>query len=186
MLMLSACSKNDEKQAGQTEESIKQEYLQNGSEIAQLTQAELMKNVSRAMQKGGPVYAIEYCNVHALSIKDSLSRTHDCEIQRIALKYRNPMDEPQTELAREQLIRYKQAHEKGENLQPEVYLFDERVEYYKPIFVAMETCLRCHGQPGTDIAEATLAELEERYPDDLATGYELNDFRGAWKITFKR
>lgn len=184
--MIFSCSNNEEKQAAKEEESVKQEYLQKGGKIANATQAELMKNVKQAMKKGGPVYAIEFCNVHALSIKDSLSHLHDCEIQRIALKYRNPMDEPQTERGKEQLNRYKRAHQDGETIKPEVYVFDDRIEYYKPIFIAMETCLKCHGEPGKDIADATLEEINERYPDDLATGYALNDFRGAWKITFRK
>ena len=99
--MISSCSKNE--QSVQKEDSIKQEYLQKGAEIANLTQAELLKNVSYAMEKGGPEYAIEFCNIRALSLKDSLSRLNNCQIRRIALKYRNPVDMPQTEKEKEQL-----------------------------------------------------------------------------------
>jgi len=38
----------------------------------------------------------------------------------------------------------------------------------------------------SEIAEETLKKIKERYPEDLAAGFELNDFRGAWKVTFKR
>ncbi len=31
-----------------------------------------------------------------------------------------------------------------------------------------------------------LEMIKARYPDDLATGFTLNDFRGAWKITFTK
>ena len=184
LIMISSCSKSE--QTAQEEDSIKQEYLQKGVEIANLTQTELLKNVSHAMKKGGPGYAIEFCNIRALSLKDSLSRLNNCQIRRIALKYRNPVDRPQTEKEKEQLNQYQDAYQKGESLKPTVYLFNDRIEYYKPIIMAKEACLKCHGDPGKDIAEKTLEKIKERYPNDLATGFALNDFRGAWKITFKK
>jgi len=182
--MISSCSKSE--QTAQKEDSIKQEYLQKGVEIANLTQTELLKNVSRAMKKGGPGYAIEFCNIRALSLKDSLSHLNNCQIRRIALKYRNPVDMPQTEKEKEQLNQYQDAYQKGESLKPTVYLFNDRIEYYKPILIDNVTCLKCHGDPGKDIAEETLVMIKERYPNDLATGFALKDFRGAWKITFKK
>jgi len=177
---LFACSSKDQK-----DDVLQQQYLQKGAEIAQLTQAELLKNVSQAMHKGGPGYAIEFCNLQALAIKDSLSRAHDCRIQRLAVKYRNPVDMPQSETEKKQLNYYQQAFEKGQPLQPEVYQFDDHIEYYQPIMLSKEACLKCHGTPGRDIAAVTLQKIKERYPDDRATGFALNDLRGAWKITFR-
>ncbi len=165
-------------------ESIRQEYLQKGGEIANQTQSELLINVSNAIKKGGPAYAIDYCNLRALPLKDSLSRLNNCQIRRIALKYRNPADMPQTEKEKEQLNQYLLAYQKGESIEPEVYLFKGRIEYYQPILIAMEACLKCHGDAGKQIEEETLQKIQAHYPDDLATGFELNDFRGAWKITF--
>jgi hypothetical protein len=179
-----SCSKSE--QTSQKEDSIKPEYLQKGAEIANLTQAELLKKVSHAMKKGGPGYAIEFCSIRALSLKDSLSRLNNCQIRRIALKYRNPVDMPQTEKEKEQLNQYQDDYRKGETLKPAVYLFSDRIEYYQPIIMAKEACLKCHGDPGKDIAKETLEKIKERYPNDLATGFALNDFRGAWKITFKK
>jgi hypothetical protein len=49
----------------------------------------------------------------------------------------------------------------------------------------MPACLQCHGQPGTDINEATMAQIKNLYPEDHATGYKLGDVRGLWKVTFK-
>lgn len=184
LFIIFSCSDNKEKQTDQ-QNSVKKEYLQKGDEITNLTQAELLKNVSQAMQKGGPGYAIEYCNLRALALKDSLSKLHNCEIRRIAIKYRNPVDMAQTETETNQLNAYQDAFQKGEKLEPNVYMFDDRVEYYKPIMLAKEACLKCHGEPGKEIAEETMAKIKERYPMDRATGFAMNDFRGAWKVTFK-
>ena len=186
VFLIFSCGQRGEKQSSQKEESVKQEYLLKGGEIANLTQSELLINVSNAMKKGGPVYAIEFCNLRALPLKDSLSQVHNCQIRRIALKYRNPVDKPQTEKEEEQLNQYQLAYEKGETISPEVYLYSDRVEYYQPITMAMEACLKCHGDPGAQISEETLEKIKVHYPNDLATGFAMNDFRGAWKITFKK
>ena len=184
--MISSCGQRKEKKAAQKEESIKQEYLQKGGEIVSLTQSELLKNVSHAMKKGGPGYAVDFCNLRAMFLKDSLSRLNNCQIRRIALKYRNPVDMPQTKKEKEQLYQYQAAYQKGESIKPKVYFFDDRIEYYQPIIMAKEACLKCHGDPGKQIAEETLEKIKARYPNDLATGFALNDFRGAWKITFMK
>lgn len=181
---ISSCGSGEKKQAIQNEESLKQEYLQKGEQIASQTQTELLKNVSFAMSKGGPEHAIGFCNVRALPIKDSLSRLHNCQISRISSKYRNPADKPQSEMEKDQLKLYELAFQKGGSINPEVYFFDDRVEYYQAITIAMEACLKCHGDPATQITEGTLSKINTLYPNDLATGYALNDFRGAWKITF--
>lgn len=166
------------------EEQIKQEYLKKGDEITNLAQGELLKNVSLAMKEGGPVYAIEFCNVRALPILDSLSTANNCQIKRIAIKYRNPADKPQNKQEEEQLNEYLAAHSNSMPLKPKVFLSESSIEYYKPIMLGMDACLKCHGSPGTQIDEATLIKIQELYPDDLATGFAIKDFRGAWKITF--
>ena len=183
-LMISSCGQNKEK-AAQKKESTRQEYLQKGGDIANMAQSELLKNVAHAMKTGGPGYAIDFCNLRALSIKDSLSNLNNCEIRRIASKYRNPVDKPQTKTEEDQLDRYLVAHQKGDTLKPEVYLFDQSVEYYQPILINSGACLLCHGIPGTQIADETLQKIKAQYPNDLATGFALDDFRGAWKITFQ-
>jgi len=183
--MISSCGINKEK-AAQNEESIKQEYFLKGGEIVDLAQTELLKNVSHAMKTGGPGYAIDFCNTRAMLLKDSLSQLNNCEIRRIATKYRNPVDMPQTETEKDQINKYQVAHQEGESLNPEIYLFDDRIEYYQPIILDKGACLICHGDPGKQIADETLEKIKARYPNDLATGFTLDDFRGAWKITFMK
>ena len=52
------------------------------------------------------------------------------------------------------------------------------------IFLGMETCLKCHGRVGHEIANETYAVISKLYPEDKATNYRLGDFRGAWKVRF--
>lgn len=186
LLFILSCNSKEQNQTSLDVDSIKQIYLKKGEEIAVKTQTELLANVSQAMKKGGSGYAIEFCNINALALKDSLSQLYNCQIKRIALKYRNPIDMPQTEQEKEQLNRYQEDFQKGNLLQHNVYLFDNRIEYYKPIMITKDACLKCHGDPNNQIANETMEKIRERYPNDLATGFLLNDFRGSWKITFDR
>ena len=103
IVLISSCGIKEEKTA-QKVESIKQEYLQKGGDIVNLSQTELLKNVSYAMKKGGPGYAIDFCNTRAMLLKDSLSRLNNCQIRRIAIKYRNPEDKPHTKTEKRSII----------------------------------------------------------------------------------
>lgn len=185
LLLGSSCGMNRSSEP-KSDSALKVEYLEKGKAIVQVAQPELLKNVSRAMGEGGPVHAIDFCHLRALDIKDSLSSVYDCEIRRIALKYRNPEDRPQTGLDTEVLDQYLSSHTKGEDLAPQVHVFDKKVEYYQPIVLANGACLLCHGKAGEQISDETMVTIRDLYPEDQATGFEMNDFRGAWKITFQR
>lgn len=184
-ILISSCGLNREKTL-QYEDSLKQKYLNKGEEIVHVTRSELLKNVSHAMKTGGTSYAIDFCNLRAMELKDSLSRLNNCQIQRIALKYRNPLDKPQSKTEEDQLYQYQLAVEKGDSIKPRLYIFDDRIEYYQAIVIDNGACLICHGKPGTQIADEILERIKARYPDDLATGFAIHDFRGAWKITFMK
>lgn len=157
-----------------------EKFTKAGEEISVLAQGTLLKNVGAAMAKGGPEYAVEFCNLKASSIIDSLNAQYNCTINRVSDKNRNP--EARLNKLEQKLWEQFESGKMGNTLVPK----DGTVVYYKPIKIAMPACLKCHGTPGTDINEATAEKLLNLYPEDLATGYALNDFRGLWKIEFKR
>lgn len=165
--------------------SNKNQFLEKGKHITTATQKELLKNVSSAMQRGGPVYAIDFCNTRAMELTDSLSEAYNCTIERISLKNRNPDNYPDSKPEKQQLLAYEKMHEKGKHIMPTVRFVNGNVVYYKPILVGMETCLKCHGTPENGMSEQTREQLTCLYPQDKATGYELHDFRGSWKVTFE-
>ncbi len=166
------------------EKAVKEKYLQIGKQVAISTQAELLKEVQGAIASRGPAYAVKYCNIEALELKDSLSARNNCTIQRLSMKYRNPADKPVTEVEIEQLKSYENLYRKGEILTPAVHITGDEVEYYQPILIGSGACLLCHGDPDSQIAGETMRTIRVLYPDDRATGYAMNDFRGVWKITF--
>ena len=155
-------------------------YLKKGDEITNLAQATLLGNVSKAMQKGGPEYAVEFCNLQASSLVDSLSSLNDCVISRVSDKNRNP----------ENNLKNQQEKALWEKMQVKLSVDtlvqgDNSLVYYKSIKIALPACLKCHGNTDNDISPATLEKINKLYPHDLATGYGLNDFRGMWKVEFK-
>jgi len=156
------------------------EYIENGNNITTAAQTALLSNVASAMQKGGAVYAVEFCNLKASGITDSLSSEFNCIISRVSAKNRNT-ENALTSAGDKKLWA---VFEKG-TVVDTIVRHGKNLVYYKPIRTAMPACLKCHGVPGSDIDSATIQQLQTLYPADLATGYRLNDFRGLWKVEFK-
>ena len=164
-------------------DEIYSEYTQKGNEISGKAQSVLLTNVSSAMQKGGPEYAIEFCNIQASPLIDSLSKANNCTISRVSAKNRNPGNALKNNKEKQLWNVYAARLENG-NSSDTLIQEGKTLVYYKPIKTAMPACLKCHGTPGEDIQPATHETIRELYPNDEATGYSLNEFRGLWKIEF--
>lgn len=156
------------------------EFMALGDSITTQVQAVLLKNVSEAMGKGGPAYAIDYCNVNAIPLTDSLSKAFHVEIQRLSDKNRNPVNALASDADQKAWSKisadkkaFAELNEAGDVL------------YYKPIFTGMPACIKCHGGEN-DIAADALQLIREKYPNDKATGYQMGDLRGMWKIKFNK
>lgn len=155
------------------------EHIEKGNNVSAVAQAALLTNVAAAMQSGGAAYAVEFCNLKASGITDSLNSVFNCTISRVSAKNRN-MENAITSATDKQLWGI---FENG-TVADTVVQHGKKLVYYKPIRTAMPACLKCHGVPGTEIDSITVQKLQTLYPKDLATGYALNDFRGLWKIEF--
>lgn len=149
-----------------------------GDSISLIAQQTLLANVSQAMQNGGPSNAVDFCNIHTSSIMDSLSKVHQLKINRISSRYRNEANVP-TDFE----VKLLQQLEKSTEIKDTLIVSLGKATYYKSILIGMPTCLKCHGSE-KEIDNKTLGILNERYPNDLAKGYKMGDFRGAWKIEF--
>lgn len=178
-LIISCSSNQNEKISSE----VYSEYTQKGNEISGKAQGVLLANVSSAMQKGGPEYAIEFCNLQASSLIDSLSEANNCTISRVSAKNRNPENDLKNEKEKQLWNHYAEKLNDG-NASDTLLRSENALVYYKPIKTAMPACLKCHGVPGEDIQTATFRKIQALYPNDKATGYDLNEFRGMWKIAF--
>ncbi|MGE0018726.1 MAG: DUF3365 domain-containing protein [Draconibacterium sp.] len=172
IFLLFSCKKN-------IQPEIYIEHIEKGNNVSAVAQAALLTNVAAAIQNGGPAYAVEFCNLEASGITDSLNSIFNCTISRISAKNRNT----ENALASATDKQFWAIFENG-TVSDTVVQHGKKLVYYKPIRTAMPACLKCHGVPGTDIDSVTIRKLQTLYPADLATDYALNDFRGLWKIEF--
>ncbi len=179
-VLISCNNKSEEKEIAPETYSL---YIKKGAEISAEAQAALLSNVSRAMQKGGPEYAVEFCNLQASSIVDSLNQLYNTEIGRVSARNRNPRNNLKNDTEKELWNKMAQKIKAGNGHDTLLVMNDDLV-YYKPIKTAMPACLNCHGAPGEDINPAAFEKIQTLYPEDKATGYDLNEFRGLWKIRF--
>lgn len=180
-LLLISCG---QKPAQQMDAETYARYQKSGNEISKQTQAVLLQNVSNAMQQGGSLYAVEFCNLQASGLTDSLSTAYDCKISRVTGKNRNPDNGLNTKSDKE-MWAYYSALQQPAILHDTLVQSRQTITWYKPILTAMPACLQCHG-PAEEITPETLKKIQTLYPGDQATGYALNELRGLWKIEFKK
>ncbi len=158
-------------------------YLEKGNKISGQAQSALLSQVSEAMKQGGSSYAVEFCNLKASGITDSLNNEYNCNISRISDKNRNPHNELTTDKEKQLWDYFLKVHE-NRMIHDTVVASGQNAVYYKPILTAMQACLQCHGQK-EQIGKETYSKIRKLYPEDKATGYEMNELRGLWKIEFE-
>ena len=158
-------------------------FLRNGKEISQLTGKTLVGKVKKAIKEDGPFEAIDFCKLKAYPLTDSLSKMHQAEISRVAIKYRNP-DNEADEKEKKVINEYIKQLSQNKELKPLVKEEKEIIHYYAPIKVE-SACLTCHGNPGSDIPDTLYNHIKNLYPDDLAIEFKEGDIRGIWSIRFK-
>lgn len=156
----------------------KTDRLDEGRRIALATKAALGKRLMAKMKEGGPLHAIEFCTLHALPITDSVAQAEGVEVRRISDKPRNPLNAAD-QRERMLLESWKAVHAEGKEISAELQVRGNRVLGYYPI-ITEEKCMACHGIPGPELA----VRLQDLYPQDQATGYEVNQVRGAFRVGF--
>lgn len=184
-----ACKRSSSGQQTAAEEAVQQDsmskdsairYMEVGQQYVNATQSVLAKNLLEAINKDGAPYALEFCNVRAYPLTDSLARVHHAGIRRVTDKARNPANKANAmEMTHIELLQSKLT--KGESLSPTVIEQQGKVVGYYPI-LTNAMCLQCHGKPNVDISSATLDKIHALYPDDQATGYNVNELRGLWVV----
>ena len=154
-------------------QALDEEVLKNyAAEAQQLLGSQLKQKIA----EGGAENALEFCNINAIPLTDSISKKYSVTIKRVSDKYRNPDNAANAaELA--VITTYKAMLAEGK--MPKGLLKDNH--YYAPI-VTNAMCLQCHGTPGKELAEKTHQKIKSLYPDDKATGYGVDELRGIFSI----
>ncbi len=173
--------KSDKK--SDTVDSPSKNYAEIGSNYANATQKELGKNLMGAIQKEGTLGAMEFCNVQAYPLTDSMAVVHKAKIKRVSDKPRNPSNQANDEELG-YIESFKTTIASGKEVVPIVSEENGQVRFYSPI-TTNAMCLQCHGKPIEQIQPATMTKLQELYPEDQAIGYTENEVRGIWAVVFE-
>lgn len=161
---------------------VKQTPKEMGMKFAQETQKVLGKNLMGTIQNKGVDEAVAFCNERAYPLTDSMSINFNARIKRVSDKPRNPENAANTsELA--YIETFKKEVAAGGFIEPILKEENGKVYFYYPI-VTNSMCLNCHGTPGKTIQTDVVQHLSRLYPDDKATGYDVNEVRGIWSIVF--
>jgi hypothetical protein len=154
--------------------------LDKGWKLAMAINGVLGKDLLVAIKEKGVVEAISFCNIETVPLTDIMASQLNAKIKRVSDKNRNPKNK-----ANEWELNYIQnAHEliaAGEKVKPIVQEIGGKKLSYYPIF-SNDMCLKCHGDLNQNIQPEVKTKLITLYPNDLATGYGVNELRGIWVV----
>ncbi len=177
------CKQSNQQPKNESEITAEQKtiYLDKGKKIAAATFTALSQQLQKAVKEGGIPNAIQYCNLAAYPITDSLSQAHQAVIRRTSLKNRNPENKA-TELERVVLENFEKKAEEGQPIKPVIKpLEGQKIAFYAPINVN-GFCLNCHGKLGETLTDENYQLIKKHYPEDKAIGYVSGALRGMWSI----
>lgn len=158
------------------------QYRERGMKYALAVQATLGKTLQQKIREEGTVGAIEFCNLNALAITDSLSGEFGAGISRITDRPRNPQNTASGEEMKF-ISNFRGELSTGQTPEALIVRQEDRTNFYYPI-VTNELCLQCHGRPESEISPEVYSKLQQRYPEDRAVGYTAGELRGLWKVSF--
>lgn len=159
------------------------DYAELGLEYALNAQTVLGKNLMQAIQKEGTLGALTFCNEQAYPLTDSMAVVQNVKLKRVSDQPRNENNQANAEELKH-IESYKNNVVNQELPEPIVAESDTEVRVYYPI-LTNGMCLQCHGKP-SNMEPSTLKELTVLYPKDKALGYDVNEVRGIWKVTFDK
>ena len=160
------------------------DYSDIGLKYALSTKAQLGKNLMKVIAEKGTVSAVEFCNIEAMKLTDSMSVMHNAIIKRVSDKARNPKNMANAkELGH--ITAFKEMVKVGSDIDPIVEEINGEVNFFYPI-TTNTMCLQCHGTPNEHVTTETLSALKALYPSDKALGYNVDEVRGIWSITFDK
>ncbi|ALJ04252.1 cytochrome c family protein [Pseudalgibacter alginicilyticus] len=159
-------------------------YGERGLKYALATKAVLGKNLMGTIQKQGTLEALIFCNEKASPLTDSMSIANHAIIKRVSDKPRNKNNQANSkELV--YINSFKADIKNQKEPKPIVSQINNKVHVFYPI-TTNTMCLQCHGKPNQDIKIPTLTKLKNLYPQDKAIGYDINEVRGIWNVSFDK
>ena len=152
-----------------------EEKLARGAGLLAPLKGELKQALMAGMQSG-PLNAISVCKVQAPAIAASLS-VEGVKIGRTSHRLRNP-DNSAPDWVSPVLKKY--LGDESDRAPVVVSLENNQEGYVEPIFIA-PLCLACHGKM---LEPDVLTHINEAYPEDEATGFDVGDLRGVYWVEY--
>ncbi|MFO7726587.1 MAG: DUF3365 domain-containing protein [Oceanipulchritudo sp.] len=154
--------------------------------VARALMESLESRLKQALGKGGPINAIEVCQLEALPItRDIRDRKEVTHLKRVGVRLRNPANAPDRHEAEALAYFTQNGVEAGQfpkEYAQEITTSDGRTEqrYYRAIPLQAR-CVACHG-PKEQMPAPIREALQQRYPDDEATGFTPGQLRGLMVV----
>ncbi|HKJ90009.1 MAG TPA: DUF3365 domain-containing protein [Oceanipulchritudo sp.] len=154
--------------------------------VARALMESLEGRLKQALGKGGPIEAIEVCQLEALpltkSVRDRKEVTH---LKRVGVRLRNPANAPDEHEAEALAFFTQNGIEAGQFPEEHVQEITTQkgateVRYYRAITL-QACCVACHG-PAEQMPAPIREALQQRYPDDAATGFTPGQLRGLMVV----
>jgi cytochrome c553 len=158
-------------------------YNEKGMEVVTAAQGVLGKKLMTAIQERGPEGAIAFCKAAATGLTDSVGIMKNAAVKRVTDKPRNTANQATVEEVGFITAFKRQVENNGEIRPITKEMNEDEVYFYYPI-VTNAMCLQCHGTPNKEVTAAVGATLATLYPQDQATGYDIQQVRGMWRIQF--
>ena len=142
----------------------------------------LKGEMEKALQSGGPINAIHFCNENAQKLTQEIAAKHGVDVSRTSLRIRNPKNQADAwETA--VLKAFNDRRAAGEAAKDLEYFEvvdtngSKTFRYMKaiPLF---GPCYNCHGAGKPN----PTSEIARLYPNDQAIGFEVGDVRGAFTV----
>jgi hypothetical protein len=153
-----------------------QDFEKDAKALAQDLKSSLMKNLMESLASEGPIKAISFChlNVKPIAKAAAAEKINKFEFGRTSHKLRNE----QNKMAdwAEPYLKDFQGKKKSEMKKDFIIhqMPNGKKVYLEPLYVQAQ-CLICHG---SSVDQEVKNKINELYPKDLATGFELDEFRG--------
>lgn len=142
--------------------------------------------VTKELERTGPIRAIVVCKYSAPELTSVLSRQTGMRVTRVALRTRNPaLGEPDP-WDQKTLLDFEKrlaGGEKIETLETAEIVSEPagRMFRYAKAIPMGQPCLACHG-PVSGISDAVKAQLATEYPHDKAVDFQVGQIRGAVSV----
>jgi hypothetical protein len=159
--------------------------LQIGRPSAEALLKDLKGHLLEAWDENDPVAALEFCTLEALALTEAVEKRlpEGVKLKRTSFKFRNPKNAPDP-IDSDALDHFSGALDKDGELPKHLVLYveeDKAYRYYQPLKMG-NLCLNCHGHL-EQMDREIIASLKENYPQDMATGYQVGDFRGLIRVS---